>query len=200
MESKKETAETMKTKIAQYMRYILQCPVVAFECGLYGHNGVSDVLAITEKRYLIDIEVKLTLSDLRSDINKPKHLLFYNSHFDCECGEWRKAWQREWKMIKIYSEMNIRGIPINHIKKFYFAVSPDLVNKAKLALDKLYPYAGLMVVKPEHNYYGHYISIERKAKEFNTERVGIRRIIALVKSMSATLVRTSAKAEGVKLL
>jgi hypothetical protein len=55
------------------MRYDRQFPVVAFECDL-PHFGSSpaDVLGVTADRFLMEVEVKVALSDFRADAKKFK--------------------------------------------------------------------------------------------------------------------------------
>ncbi len=197
-------AEQMKVKIAQYLRYKMQMPVVAFESACYGDNGQSDVLAIDTKRYLTDIEVKLRIVDLRSDINKPKHLYLHIAYHGLELMQEniqsRKSWRRAWQWQEIQEKHHHRPLAVNHSRYFYFAVPSELLNDAVKAVDSLYPYAGIYEVTETMNYYGYYLKTIRKPYPFNAERVSLKRGLNLVKGMSATLVRVAAKAEGVRLL
>jgi len=197
-------AEQMKVKIAQYLRYKMQMPVVAFESACYGSNGQSDVLAIDTKRYLTDIEVKLSIADLRADINKPKHLYLHIAYHGLELMQdsiqRRKSWKRAWQWQELQEKYHRRPIEANHTRYFYFAFPTELVNDASKAVVSLYPYAGIYEVTEDMNYYGYYLKLQRKPYPFNVGRVSLKRGLNLVKGMSATLVRVSAKAEGVHLL
>lgn len=112
----------MKAIVAHYWRYDRQCLLVALEasCLLEAWNdgGQADVMAVTERRLVIETEVKLNIGDLRRDKRKPKH---------------------KWLAI------NDRHLPTHY---FYFAVPRDIANPACLVCGNLYPYAGVLGVGP----------------------------------------------------
>ena len=114
------TADQIKAIIASYWRYIKQCPVIALEVNSnlssYSGEETADVLAVDKNRHLIETEVKVSLADLRRDIEKEKH--------------------------RGFSE----GRPTCVARYFYFAVPQDLANVARLICDELYPYAGVLGV------------------------------------------------------
>ncbi len=64
-----ETVEQLRACAAAFLRYTKQCPVIAFERGVDWHIR-PDVLAVTKSRYLIEIEIKLTLADFKADRKK----------------------------------------------------------------------------------------------------------------------------------
>jgi hypothetical protein len=61
----------LKTQVAEYLRYKRQCPVVVFERGLQ-YLDVPDVLAVSQDRKLIEVEVKISVADFRHDADKRK--------------------------------------------------------------------------------------------------------------------------------
>ena len=193
-----------KVKIAQYLRYKKQFPVVAFEAVCFGKNGQSDILSLDTKRYLHDVEIKLSIADLRVEINKPKHMYLYIAYYGFALVkdniQKRKMWRKEWFYQERYSGQFNRPIAENHTKYFYFAVPSDILKDAEIVLEKLYPYAGLYEIKNNYLSDGYYISVIKKAHAFDVERLSLKRVTTLVKGMSATLVRVSAKAEGVHLI
>jgi hypothetical protein len=69
-------SDQIKAIIASYWRYIRQCPVIALEVNSnlssYSGEETADVLAVDKLRYLIETEVKVSLADLRRDIEKEK--------------------------------------------------------------------------------------------------------------------------------
>ncbi len=66
------TSDYIKMCVANYFRFARQCPVVTLEYHHYRDGGVqSDVLVMTKDKRLIEIEVKVTLSDFKADIRKP---------------------------------------------------------------------------------------------------------------------------------
>ncbi len=111
-------AEKMKAIVAHYWRYDRQCPFVALEasCSLEAFNdgGQADVLVVTERRLVIETEIKLNLADLRRDKHKAKHRLLRS---------------------------NDRRLPTHH---FYFALPYAIANQACLICGNLYPYAGVL--------------------------------------------------------
>jgi hypothetical protein len=69
-------SDQIKAIISSYWRYIRQCPVIALEVNSnlssYSGEETADVLAVDKLRYLIETEVKVSLADLRRDIEKEK--------------------------------------------------------------------------------------------------------------------------------
>lgn len=112
------SADAIKATIAGHFRYQLQYHFVALEgnCQLQSFNdyGQADVLAITPDRYLVEVEVKTSITDFRKDVKKRKHRAFRN-------GDDRYP-----------------------TKYFYFAVPRELANHVSLICDNLYTYAGVL--------------------------------------------------------
>jgi len=111
------TSDQIKAVIASYWRYIRQCPVIALEinCNLHPWSGeTADILTVDKNRFLIETEVKVTLSDLRRDAKKNKHKNFLVGHSMCVA------------------------------RYFYFAVPRDIANDVRLVCDDLFPYAGIL--------------------------------------------------------
>lgn len=110
-------SDTIKACIAAYWRYQRQCPLVAFEASSrldWGFGEQADILAVNKERYLIETEVKVSISDLRKDKKKPRHRFFRDGG-----GHYPTAY-------------------------FYFAVPKDIANQVKLLCDNLFPYAGVL--------------------------------------------------------
>lgn len=114
----KITSESIKASVAAYYRYQRQFPLVALEANsrleAFNDGGQADILAVDKSRLLIEIEVKLTLADLKRDRHKLKHRNYRD---------------------------NLVHYPT---RLFYFAVPRALANQAKLICDQLYPYAGIL--------------------------------------------------------
>jgi len=110
-------SETIKACIAAYWRYERQCPLVAFEAASrldWGWGELADVLAVDKERYLIETEIKVSLSDFRKDKHKPRHWYFRRNDGD---------------------------YPASY---FYFAVPKEIANQVSLDCDQIYPYAGVL--------------------------------------------------------
>lgn len=112
------SADSIEASVAAYWRYVRQCPLVALEAscrlGPFNNGGQADILVVTKGRYLIEVEVKLTMRDLRRDKNKLKHRSFRGNHIEYPT------------------------------RFFYFAVPKELANKVVLVCGQLYPYAGVI--------------------------------------------------------
>ena len=159
------TANEVKAMVAGYYRYKKQCPVIAFEASDWARfraGEPADVLAVTESRMLYEIEVKVSLSDLKGDKKKRKHYHFLN---------------------------NTGYIPVY---QFYYAVPEELVNKALAICEEYYPYAGLLSVKkfPFNSAaidFG--VHCERKAKHLNNVQLTMKQVLYLVIEQSGTVCR-----------
>jgi len=159
------TALEIKAMVAGYFRYKRQCPIVAFEASnklRWADGEPADILIVTESRMLYEVEVKVSISDLRGDKKKHKHMSFLNKP----------------SYLPIY--------------KYYFAVSEELSDKALDICNELYPYAGLLEVSkfPFISNALSFGVIERKSpKCLNNQRLTVKDIIYLVKEQSGTICR-----------
>lgn len=68
----KVTADYIKAVVLGNLRFLKQVKYAATEAGRFN----SDVLTINKNARLIEIEVKVTKSDLRNDFKKPKHRVY----------------------------------------------------------------------------------------------------------------------------
>lgn len=93
----------MKAIAASWLRYDRKCPLVTFERGL-DYNSNPDVMAVNPSRFLVEIEIKISMSDFRADAKKSK-------------WQWRERY-------------GSRGRP----KFFYYFVPMELVEKVKQEL------------------------------------------------------------------
>jgi hypothetical protein len=97
----------MKFQALRWLRIEQRCMFIATEVGSYS----ADVIGINETK-MIEVEIKVTFEDFKNDFRKPKHSQ-YTNEFDANY-----AWYKQW-------------VPTH----FYFAVTPDLVEKAKTYLE-----------------------------------------------------------------
>jgi hypothetical protein len=112
-------AEEIKGYVASHFRYEQQVALIAFEApdhlgGAYGE--LADVMVVTDHRLLYEIEVKITIADLKRDVDKHKHTGFKN-------GDTRHP-----------------------VSRFYFAVPKEIWVPALEIIENIYPYAGLLSV------------------------------------------------------
>lgn len=110
MKYQKAKAREMKYRALLWLRLDQRCAFIATESG--GYN--SDVIGVNEKK-LIEIEIKVSHEDLKKDFAKQKHHHYY--HANPESHDFTKA---------------NRWVPTH----FYFAVPTDLVESAKLLIEK----------------------------------------------------------------
>ncbi len=64
-------AITLRAIAASWLRYERRCWLVTFERGLE-YNNNPDVLGVNPSRFLIEVEVKVSISDFRADAKKGK--------------------------------------------------------------------------------------------------------------------------------
>ena len=72
------TAKYIRAKVAAYLRYERQYPIIAFERG-FDYHSRPDILAVTTARFLVEVEVKTSLADFRNDAKKYKWRLYESS-------------------------------------------------------------------------------------------------------------------------
>ena len=192
----------MRAKVAYYFRYQQQCPLVAIEASTmlqsYNSGGQADVMAINKKRHILEVEIKISIADMRKDIHKPKHYWMWRDYFgeepDAAIFKKRPLWEREVEMQSTIGRVSSRAAA----HQFYFAVPADLANKAKALCETLYPYAGLLIVNRDMGSNPYYITTAKKAKHFDKPRATPRQLMRLAKEMSATVCRLAMDLAGVK--
>jgi hypothetical protein len=154
----KVNALTVKAEVLAYLRYRRQFPIVAVEA------FQADVLAVDERKFLWEVEVKVSLADLRADGRKMKHV-----------------------GLKSMSEENPGyGLIPNF---FSFAVPRDLSEKALAIIDASYPYAGLLSVhhKSTRRFLGNYTESLRSPKKMHVRELSEKQVEAVVKCLSGSL-------------
>jgi hypothetical protein len=159
------TPDELKVAVAEYYRYEKQFPLVAFEAsGRLKAWSIdrADVLVLSKKRELIEIEVKVSRADFRRDRDKQKHWLMREHPAD---------------------------YPPNY---FYFAVPIAIANDVSYACDQLYTYAGVLASDgkaPHSTAAASSIHVYREARQLNDGKLSLLNIAQLVKEQSGTLCR-----------
>lgn len=161
----------MKAELAAYWRFVRQMPLVAVE-------ALSEDLLIVNKRgRLIVCEVKISISDLRHDIEKPKHEEFY-----CLTGLPLLPGQRERKADELTAS------------NFYFGVPQELIEKAIKVRNELYPYAGLISVREStRQFRGHQVTVVEDPKLIHDKQLNVRSLARFVKAQSASIANAYAR-------
>ena len=167
----------VKAEIASYLRFLRQYDLVLVE------QLEQDVIAVDKSRRAIWVEVKVSISDLVRDREKPFHQRM--------CQE---------RGLPLWKAATLTPAPswINEHRpqRFYFAMPADLVEKAKPKIEEFYPWAGLFSVHatpPNRRFFGHGIECARKADKVHDEKVSDEHFAALVKCQSASLANVYAK-------
>ena len=96
----------VKASVASYFRYKKQCPLITFERPLKHNMGQPDILVITKNRKIVEVEVKVSLSDFKNDTKK-------------------KIWNYRSKLPDLY--------PMPY--QFYYAVPEKLKDKALAVME-----------------------------------------------------------------
>ena len=181
VEGDEPDAIALKAEISSYLRFERQYTIVGVEV------FEQDVLAVTNKRKLIYVEVKRTISDLRADKKKSiHHRIRYALG---ERPDIKKAKNRT-EMYNIRSASfqglsDMHGLP----SRFYFGIPQSLLEKAAPIVESLYPYAGIIVVhhRAEVNAYGHQVWVQRDARDVHAHKVGKLCMSRIVKGLSASI-------------
>lgn len=105
MEFEKREDKKLKFEGLKWLRLKQRCAFIATEVGAHS----ADILGINEKR-MVELEVKITLSDLKNDFKKHKHYVYRKEDYS--------SWQLQW-------------VPTH----FYYLVPKELVAQAKQFLD-----------------------------------------------------------------
>lgn len=158
-------AAEVKAMVAGFFRYKSQCPIIAFEASdelKWSSGEPADLLVVTKSRMLYEIEVKVSLSDLKSDIKKRKHQFFTNAP---------------------------EYLPVH---KFFFAVPNEIDSQALVIVEERFPYAGLLAVSkfPFNSAaldFG--VRVIKSPKQLNSKPLSMKGIVFLVREQSGTVCR-----------
>lgn len=159
--TKTQKANFIKAVVANYWHRERKCPLVACEVGAklrYDHTGDrADVLVLTGNGYLLEVEVKTSIEDMRCDIHK-------EIHGDLEKEKFNKY-------------------PVHF---FFFAVLPELEKQALEIIESEFPHAGLLVVTVDH-FNRASLRIARRAKHFVRPKLGAGHVRQLMNRLSSAV-------------
>jgi hypothetical protein len=163
-------SEEIKAYVAGHFRYEKQCDLICFEAAV-NFGELSDVLVVTDARRLYEIEVKISITDLKRDVDKRKHTAFRDGLSSYDTGG------------RYFPPGTfIHKQPVN---RFYFAVPQEIWVPAEEIIERLYPYAGLLSV------HGGYVDHKKQAKLIHNNKLSFKTIVSLTKEQSGTLCRIS---------
>ncbi len=167
--------DDLKYRALQYLRYDKQFPLVAME--IDWSPGVSyvmaDIMGISKRGLLYEIEIKVSVSDLYADQGKEfKH--------DCL----RKTYESKSPQL---CNPGIGFITTTRIPaRFYYLVHSTIAPTALKHIRQEVPYAGLIV-------YGPGLKVRKVAPTLHNEIVPNEEQWAFVRAQSATLVRLAGR-------
>lgn len=108
MELAPKHSQRIKYEALKWLRLEQRCAFIATECGPF----MADALGCNEKK-MMEIEAKISLSDLRADFRKGKHTAYGKLLAEYGLGGWNQQWT-----------------PTH----FYYAVTPELVEPCRSLL------------------------------------------------------------------
>jgi len=163
-------SDFLKAAVTAYWRYPRHCPLVALEVQDYNFreaSAIPDIIVVTSDGYVIETEVKISMSDFRNDRKKQKH----------------KFWRQS-------------GSGYRPIHKFYFAVPFKLANQVALKCEQLFPYAGVLgVEEPKFNHTWIHDAVKeyRRPRILGDRKLQVMEIANMVRCQSATICKLSEK-------
>jgi hypothetical protein len=153
-------SDDLKTLAICWLRYKKQLDLVCTEDPARNADAIGTDSSI-QCRKMIEIEVKLSIADLRNDIkkesgyslttinnkherlakakNKERHLIKIENKYGVSFGP-----DRDGVHGVLWSEEDHSCLPT----QFYFMVTEDIKDKTLAIVNELYPHAGVMVGKP----------------------------------------------------
>lgn len=156
----------VRVAMLQYLRYKRQMPLVACECSTMGDR--ADILAVDKKGFLWNVEIKVSLADLKNDHKKNTH-----KHINQIRGNGNGDMPAN--LYELRSSLPAR---------FYFALPYELKDAVLPTVSDLYPYAGVFFVAAVNH-----VMAYRRADELHSQVLGVHETWELTKEQSGTLVR-----------
>lgn len=143
----------------QWLRYQSQCSIVAIERGI-SMGGTPDVIGLTPKRFVTEIEIKRTVSDFKRNAAKLSRFNIGRSN--------GTGWER------------------SRPRLFYFLVPPEILEKVQPLLE---PEQGLMVLGNTSRYQGvPDIRVVRNATpSARAKRLTVAQCVQMAKHQTGTL-------------
>lgn len=155
---------SLELQATLWLKYEKRCPLVLLERSPRAYfTGQPDVMGITESRYLLEIEIKRTMSDFRANAKKP------------------------------HVRNRMDGIPNfveKAPKQFWFMMPPDLAEKAKPHIPD---YAGLMTVKDPTPDNGHFtpmrvVVLKKSPVNDLSEKLSLKDCVRLIRNVGNQMI------------
>ncbi len=164
------SATILKATALANLRFKKQCSLVATEAGAFN----ADVLGATDK-CIYEFEVKVSLTDLKADFNKPKHVFYNNTDpeqlYKLLHGDEPSVNDFQKKRYERSIEYNLRSVP----HYFYFLVPYELLADAVRYLhnNELAQKYGIAYVATNSrgSIYADGLSIEKRARKLHKQEV-----------------------------
>jgi hypothetical protein len=162
----------MEALLLCYWRFSRGCDIVAVE---FDYRAADIISYCAAEATVFETEIKISIADMKREARKQKHS-FINKEL------WETPLKRRW-----------------WVNKFYFAVPVKIEKKAIELRDRLFPYAGLLVIDDYERYiqfnprpYGPFPVREvKRASGVPAVEVGQETILELSKGMATSLSKTA---------
>jgi len=79
----------IKAALLQYYRYDRQYKLVALE-SYHFHN--ADVVCVNNRGWIIETEIKISISDMKADLSKSKHLILRRDYLAAHPDQSPRDW------------------------------------------------------------------------------------------------------------
>lgn len=186
-------SQYMKTRVLYYLRYNKQFSYTALEVntalGSFNSGRQSDVVGLDKHGQVTNIEVKVSISDLKNDLHKDIHYLLQRDFTHTEPKQTFRKWQKVRRWEEIYRPRGKDNTsPVTY---FWFAVPSTIRIEAEKICKEKYPYAGLMIISNTSSCYPYKDRVWEviRPHRFVREKVKEERLNRLAREMSATLCR-----------
>jgi len=169
-----------KAALFSYFRFGKGISFIASECGLFS----ADMLLVTKKHKLVEIEIKISRADFRNDFKKYKHENYHMTLDECieKAGANTPYRKRQAKEYFGY-----------HPTQFYFAVPEELQDYVTRYLEERNSKYGVMVVLDSglpHNRklkWMQRVKVVKRAKRLHNDEVNEKVKNKIVARMSSEL-------------
>jgi len=162
MPSKPDTIWMFRAAAVQWLRYKTQCSIVAIERGI-SMGGTPDVIGLTPKRFITEIEIKRTVADFKRNAKKLWSFQEGGSIFE------GTGWER------------------TRPRLFYFLVPEEIVEKVQ---PLLLPEQGLMCISSRYRKYqgvSEVKVVKNAIPSARAKRLTMRQCVAMAKHQTGSL-------------
>ena len=175
-----------KAALFSYLRFTKQASYLASECGDFS----SDILFVTKKRKLVEVEVKVSKSDFRNDFKKYKHEDYHltweqlSEKYNLKQYDWylQRYMKEHFKVLQKKREREMMP------SQFYFAVPSDMVSYVINHLNQNnLPYGVLEILDDPNLMWTQRVKVVKRATKLHSRDVTQRVLNTIAARMSSEL-------------